>query len=181
MTILKPLLEDSREKIEEEGKKQLGGIIILLWIFISFLSLGLLVALGVSFTTMWEEDFLVGAGLSIFYFLFYGAISLLYIFALVGIKKRRSYTVPLVRTILVLFCFNLVGLILVLVIFWQRMNNPYTKRYLNYIEFNTAPENIQDKDKYIQEKIELNKYCLFCGEEIPEEAIFCKKCGKKQG
>ncbi|MHB8279610.1 MAG: zinc ribbon domain-containing protein [Candidatus Humimicrobiaceae bacterium] len=180
MEISEPSSEFNQEKIEEEGIKQLGGIIIILWILISFLSLGFLAALGVSFTTMWEEDFFSGAGLFIFYIFFYGAISLLYIFALVGIKKRRPYTVPLVRVILVLGCFNLVGLILVLSVFWRRVNNPYTKRYLNYIEPISVPKNVEYNNKYVQEKMELNKYCLFCGETIPDNAIFCKKCGKKQ-
>ena len=173
-------LKVDQESIEIEGKKQLGGIEILLWILLSFLSLGFLAALSVSFTTMWEEDFYSGVGLFIFYILFYGAISLLFIFALLGIKRRRPYTIPLVRAILVLGCFNLIGLILVLTIFWRRINNDYSKMYLNYFEFNSKSKNIQDNNKYVQEKIQLNKYCLFCGQEIPDEAIFCKKCGKKQ-
>jgi len=83
---------------------------------------------------MFEEDFYTGFGLLVFYFFFYGVTLLLFIFAQLGIKNHKPYTVPLVRTVLVLGCFSLIGLIMVLVTFWKRIYNPYTKKYLNYFD-----------------------------------------------
>ncbi len=126
--------EESEEEIILEGKKQLGGIVILLWVLIGMGSLGFIINFFSSFATMFEEDFYSGFGLLIFAFLFYGVTLLLFIFAQVGIKNRRPYTVPLVRTILVLGCFSIVGLVLVLVVFWGRIKSPFAKRYLNYFD-----------------------------------------------
>ncbi len=118
----------------EEGKKQLGGIVILLWVLIGLLSFAFLLALFASCATMFEEDFYSGFSLLVLYFFFYGGILVLFIFAQLGIKNQKRYAVPLVRIILVLGCFSLVGLIMVLITFWKRINNQYSKKYLNYFD-----------------------------------------------
>jgi hypothetical protein len=130
---------------------------------------------------MIDEDFISGLSLLIFGTMFYGVISLLYIFPLIGIKNRKAYTVPLVRTVLILFCFNLIGLIIVLAVLWQRMNNPFTKYYLNYFDGSyEIPQGKDNKELINNEVLKSNIYCYFCGVEIPKEAIYCKKCCKKQ-
>lgn len=126
--------KETEEEVLSEGKKQLGGIVILLWVLIGMGSLGLIIAFFTSCATMFEEDFYAGLGSLILALILYGVTLLLFIFAQLGIRNRKPYTVPLVRTILVIGCFNLVGLILVLVIFWRRINNSFSKRYLNYFD-----------------------------------------------
>ncbi len=126
--------KESEEEIVSEGKRQLGGIVILLWVLIGMGSLGFIIGFFSSFVTILEEDIYSGFVALIFAFLFYGITLLLFIFAQVGIRNRKSYAVPLVRTILILGCFSIVGLILVLVVFWGRIKNPFAKRYLNYFD-----------------------------------------------
>ena len=126
--------DESEEEILIEGKKQLGGIVILLWVLIGIGSLGFISNFFIGCAALYEEGLSSGFDYLISTFFFTGVPLLLFIFAQLGIKKRKPYTVPLVRTLLILGCFSLVGLILVLVIFWKRINNPYAKKYLNYFD-----------------------------------------------
>ena len=129
---------ESNEEILAEGKKQLGGIVIFLWVLISLMSIFVLISLFVSCESMFVEDFYSGLDL-LFYTFIYGGILSLFIFAQLGIKKRKPFAVPLIRIILILGCSSLVGIILVLVIFWKRINNPYAKKYLNYFDGTSFP------------------------------------------
>ncbi len=171
------LINLSQKEIEEEGRKQLGGIKILIWVILVITSIVFLFYLSLSIGAFFE-DIAEGFSFLIAIFLLYGSRCLLCILSLVGIQKRKAYSVPIVRSILVLLCFNLIGLILVLTIFWQRINNPYTKLYLNY--FNKSNQTVLNLNNVKELENNSFKYCYFCGEKNPIEAIFCKKCGEKQ-
>ncbi len=53
--------------------------------------------------------------------------------------------------------------------------------YLNYFDGTFQTPNNEKLENPIKEKKLISiKYCYYCGEKNPKEAIFCKKCGKKQ-
>ena len=126
--------DQSKEEILTEGKKQLGGIVILLWFLIGFLSIVLLSFLIQSCWIIFEEDLYTGLDDFLFYSVTIGGILAFFIITQLGIKNQRPYAVPFTRITLVLGCFTLVGLFVVLTIFWKRINNPYAKKYLNYFD-----------------------------------------------
>ncbi len=126
-------------------------------------------------------------GVFFVYIIFFGGFIVLSSIGLASLNRRRSYAIAVNRAVLILFSFWTgfipIGLILLL-IFWPRLKDIDVKIYLNYPR--TVYGYNMMNDNLTKEKIELHKsqnsikYCYYCGEKLPEEAIFCKKCGKKQ-
>lgn len=175
------------DNYEEIGKKKIVGLRIIAILSIILYSLVLLYGISSSFEEVYNSG--VDFALSIFflYLIFFGGFLALSIIGLIGLNARRSYAIPVNRAVLILFSFWVgiipIGLIL-LIIFWPRLKDSDVKEYLNYHKFLYSPQISKDDyfdSKMLQDEETKNyKYCYFCGEKIPDEAIFCKKCGKKQ-
>ena len=121
------------------------------------------------------------------YIIFFGGFIVLSSIGLASLNRRRSYAIAVNRAVLILFSFWTgfipIGLILLL-IFWPRLKDIDVKIYLNYpgtaYGYNATNSNLTKEETKLPISQNLNKYCYYCGEKIPEESIFCKKCGKKQ-
>lgn len=129
-----------------DGNEQLGGIRIWFWIAT------VLTVMGVIFNTIyifslpslyrmyWQlginmEQVMPIRILTMFFILSIvtGLIFVtLLIIALVGIKRRKPYSVPLDRAILVLTMFSVPVGTIIGAILWGRLRHPAAKKYLNY-------------------------------------------------
>lgn len=129
-----------------EGNKQLGGIRIWYWVAC------ILTAIGIIFNTIyifslpslyamyWQLGINLEQIMPIRIFTMFFIFSIitglifltLLIIALVGIKRRRSYSVPLGRAILVLTMLNVPIGTIIGAILWGRLRHPAAKKYLNY-------------------------------------------------
>jgi hypothetical protein len=123
------------EQESREGRRLLGGIKIWFWIAAIGLALYLLLVLPISITTKqagantFTHVVNIIALISIFTF----AIAL-FIIPLVGLIKRKPFSVPFTRAMLVLTMFVFpIGTIIGAVL-WSRINHPLAKKYLNYIK-----------------------------------------------
>ncbi len=139
------MIELTGEELRD-GNEQLGGIRIWFWIA------AVLTAIGVIFNTIyifslpslykmyWQlginmEQVVPIRTLTMFFILsiITGLIFVtLLIIALVGIKRRKPYTVPLGRAILVLTMLSVPVGTIIGAILWGRLRHPAAKKYLNY-------------------------------------------------
>ena len=176
MQVILPPIELDQGQVEKEAQKQLGGIKILLWVGIVIS----LIAVGESFNEIIRNSFNISRIFySILSFICSGGILFLNVFSFSKIGERKSYSVPLMRTILILWCFTIVGIIFALILF-LRINHPAVKAYLNYFDGSFQVLNNPNVKKDIkQEIISLNKYCHNCGKKNLKEDIFCKYCGTR--
>lgn len=125
--------EMANNKLEKEGKKVLGGVIILFWV-VSVLA-------GIATFSFNTSDWIPGS-----FYLGPVAIGLplqnqgiilpvlaLFVVALVGLYVRKSWAVPVGRAGLVvtMVVFFPVGTIFGGIV-WKRYNDPIAKMYLNY-------------------------------------------------
>lgn len=111
-----------------EGKKQLVGIKIILWInFVLTLlpTLFSIIGIAVNLKT-------IDLGVYIFLAILYLINLIIVIIALIGISERKAFAVIFIRIVLVIFMFYFpIGTILG-AIFWHRMTLQSVKNYLNY-------------------------------------------------
>ena len=129
-----------------EGNNQLGGIRIWYWIdsiliFINILSSIFYIFYLPFIYTMYlrmgiDLEQIIPSRIFTLFIIFGIIINLLLlallIVALIGIKKRSSYSVPLGRAILILTMLNVpVGTIIGAVL-WGRLSHPAAQKYLNY-------------------------------------------------
>ena len=126
----------SPEEELAEGRKQLGGARVFYWFAIGVLVLYLIIF--ISLITASSQQ--VGAPLtgvnivqSIIILIFVFVIMMaLYIIPLVGIIKRKPYSVPFTRVMLIITMFGFpIGTIIGAAL-WKRINHPAAKKYLNY-------------------------------------------------
>ncbi len=169
---------------EEIGRKKIVGLRVIAILSIILYSLILLSGIFSSFDEAYYYGVDSGLGVFFIYLIFFGGFIALSTIGLIGFNTKRSYAIPVNRAVLILFSFWIgiipIGLILLL-IFWSRLKDNDVKTYLNYPGFLYSSQ--IKKNNYLvpqDEKQKNYKYCYFCGEKIPDEAIFCKKCGKKQ-
>lgn len=121
------------------------------------------------------------------YIIFFGGFIVLSSIGLASLNRRRSYAIAVNRAVLILFSFWTgfipIGLVLLLT-FWPRLKDIDVKLYLNYpgtvYSYNEMNSNLAKEEIKLSTSQNSNKYCYYCGEKLPEEAVFCKKCGKKQ-
>jgi hypothetical protein len=123
------------EQESREGRRLLGGIKIWFWIAAIGLSLYLLLVLPISITTKQAgaTAFTNVANIIALIFIFAFAIAL-FVIPLVGLIKRKPFSVPFTRAMLVITMFSFpIGTIIGAVL-WSRINHPLAKKYLNYIK-----------------------------------------------
>ncbi len=124
-------MTEVEKKERNDGKKVLGGVMILMWVCAIITGLGVL-SIGDRDWMVFNIPFvpnifnLQNLGYSL-------AIPALYIVELVGLYSRKAWAVPLGRAALVvtMVIFFPVGLIFGLIL-WKRINDPVAKEYLNY-------------------------------------------------
>lgn len=143
------MTEQNQQELEQ-GRKVLGGVVILLWV------VAILTGIGY-FSREWGLWFIRGINLgdvnfgpvhiglpsSNWTFIFFA----LYVASLVGVYIRKPWAVPLGRAALVvtMIIFFPIGTIFGAIL-WKRINDPISKKYLNYpIEESTS--NTPSKDK----------------------------------
>jgi len=174
---------------ERIGRKKIVGLKVIA--ILSIILYALVLPSGI-FTSFYGAYYYgAGSGLAIFliYLTFFGGFIVLSIIGLFGFNARKSYAIPVNRAVLILFSFWTgiipIGLILLL-IFWPRLKDIDVKIYLNYPGCTSGDIFTQHYKEQINKPLETQlyndsfQYCFFCGEKLPEEAIFCKKCGRKQ-
>ncbi len=120
----------------EEGRKQLGGIKAYYWFVIVVLSLYFIIFIPLVIISPQTVEGIYAVGNIIQYILIlifvFGIWMALYIIPLVGIIKRKPFSVPFTRVMLILTMFGFpIGTIIGAVL-WQRINHPLAKKYLNY-------------------------------------------------
>ncbi|MBC7334087.1 MAG: hypothetical protein H5T85_06510 [Actinobacteria bacterium] len=128
-------IEGNNREIEE-GKKVLGGVIILLWVVAIFTGIGYL-------SRDWRLWFIKGTNLG---YINLGPVHIslpssngaliflaLFVASLVGIYSRKNWAVPVGRAALVvtMIIFFPIGTIFGAIL-WKRFNDPVAKKYLNY-------------------------------------------------
>ncbi len=121
-----------------EGKKQLKGIRILYWFEIVISAILFIAIVPPSVTA----EYIAPLGLPVLLtqvisaltvaMVFAGIFLVLSIIALVGIKRRRPYSIPLGRALLVLLMFDIPIGTIIGAILWKRFSHPASKKYLNY-------------------------------------------------
>jgi hypothetical protein len=137
------ILNNNNLKIE--AQKQLVGIKILICINIAVSAIYCLLCI-ISFFSAFLN--FISAGFFQHYFDFknyesdlissfwaiiiFGGILTFFIMTLIGLNKGYRYSIITTRIILVLWCFSLLGLLLILLIFWKRLNLPAVQQYLHY-------------------------------------------------
>ncbi|MFZ3136105.1 MAG: zinc ribbon domain-containing protein [Thermodesulfovibrionales bacterium] len=164
------------ESVEYEGSRKIVGLRVMG--ILSIILYGLIIFTSFSYADI-EIFFL--------YFIVFGGLIVLASIGLVGLNRRISYAIGVNRAVLILFSFWTgfipIGLILLL-IFWPRLKDIDVKIYLNYpgtaYGYNVMNDNLAKEKIGLPISQNSTKYCYYCGEQLPEEAIFCKKCGKKQ-
>ena len=119
-----------------EGRKQLGGVRVFYWFVIVVLALYLVVFIPLILSSPQLLEKTPTAGnivQSIIVLIFvFGICMALYIIPLVGIIKRKPYSVPFTRVMLIITMFGFpIGTIIGAAL-WKRINHPAAKKYLNY-------------------------------------------------
>ncbi|MEA2015877.1 MAG: hypothetical protein U9O59_04120 [Actinomycetota bacterium] len=129
-----------------EGNRQLGGIRVLYWVILSLSVISTMInifyifyipnlylmylRMGLNLEEMMPQRiFVLIVVFNIILNLIYITIAVI---ALIGMKNRRSYSVPLGRVILVLTMFSVPVGTIAGAILWGRLSNPAAKKYLNY-------------------------------------------------
>jgi len=113
----------SPEEELEEGRRQLGGIKILFWYMVFSGALGIIGA------SVAAEGIADAIGLPITVAIF----TALFLIPLIGIIKRRRWSVPFTRAVLIFFMFFAIPISIIIgVVLLKRINHPLAKRYLNY-------------------------------------------------
>lgn len=172
---------------EIEAKKQLVGIRVIIILSIILYSIVWISGMFIACDETYYYGAESGFGIFILYTIFFGGFLALSILGLIGLNQRKTYAIPVNRAVLILFSFWTgfipIGLILILV-FWSRFKNPLVQKYLNYRynteDINRANYKYKVGDRTKKEITEPNiKYCIFCGQTLPNDALFCKKCGKR--
>ena len=122
-TEIKPSTNISNEhSVVYEGKRQLVGIRIILWInFALSLLLTLLFITGIN-----------ASGVLMFLTIFYLINLMLVIIALAGISKRKQYAVIFTRIVLIIFMIYIPAGTILGAIFWHKTTLQIVKKYLNY-------------------------------------------------
>jgi len=120
----------------EEGKRQLGGVKAYYWFVIVVLTLYMIVFIPliiISPETVRGIYTVVNIIQYILILIFiFGIWMALYIIPLVGIIKRKPFSVPYTRVILIITMFGFpIGTIIGATL-WKRINHPLAKKYLNY-------------------------------------------------
>jgi hypothetical protein len=120
----------------EEGRRQLGGVKVLYWFVIVVLALYIVVFIPVIITSPETMGVIrTGEGMAqniIVLLLVFGAGIAFYAIPLAGIIKRKPFSVPFTRVILVITMFAFpIGTIIGATL-WKRINHPLAKKYLNY-------------------------------------------------
>jgi len=119
--------------IKIEAQKQLVGIKILICINIAVSAIYYLFSI-ISFISVfidfknYESD-LISVFLGIIIF---GGILAFFVITLIGLNKGYRYSMITARISLILWCFSILGLLMVLLIFWKRLNLPVVQQYLHY-------------------------------------------------
>ncbi|MBM3702915.1 MAG: zinc ribbon domain-containing protein [Actinobacteria bacterium] len=120
----------------EEGRRQLGGIKAWFWVAVVVLAIYLVVFIPIIATSPQVTGAILPAGniaLSITVLIFvFGIWIALYLIPLIGLIKRKSFSVPFTRAMLVITMLGFpIGTIIGAVL-WKRINHPLAKKYLNY-------------------------------------------------
>lgn len=117
--------------IKIEVNKQLVGIKILLYISIVSPAIYFLISIIGFFTALiyYDSASIVTTFVDI---LIFGGIITFFVLTLIGLNKGYRYSLITSRIVLILWCFSILGLILVLAIFWRRLNLPIVQQYLHY-------------------------------------------------
>lgn len=118
------------DNLKKEALKQLTGIMIIIYINIAVFGFGYFSWIISALDYRYYNGNILVDFFSISFF--WGGILLLLILTIVGFYKGYRYSLATARVILVLCCFSLVGLILVLAIFWNRLKNEDVKKWLHY-------------------------------------------------
>jgi len=125
----------SPEEELAEGRKQLGGVRVFYWFAIGVLALYLIFVSLMIASPQQIGTPLTGVNIvqSIIILIFvFGIMIALYIIPLVGIIKRKPYSVPFTRVLLIITMFGFpIGTIIGAAL-WKRINHPAAKKYLNY-------------------------------------------------
>lgn len=124
------------EEEMEEGRKQLGGVKVLYWFVIVVFTLCLIYFISLIITSpqLIGETYTAG-GIAqyimvlIFVFGIYIAICVI---PLVGIIKRKPFSVPFTRVILIITMFGFPLGTIIGATLWKRINHSLAKKYLNY-------------------------------------------------
>ena len=123
--------------IKRETQKQLVGIKILICIntaafgiyfllcFIDFIDVFYQHSIGFIY---YEGDLI----LSFLSTIIFGSILTFFVLTLIGLNNGYRYSMVTARISLILWCFSILGLFLVLGIFWKRLNLPEVQQYLHY-------------------------------------------------
>ena len=120
----------------EEGRMQLGGVKAYYWFVIVVLALYMIVFIPliiISPETVRGMYTVVNIIQYMLILIFsFGIWMALYIIPLVGIIKRKPFSVPYTRVILIITMFGFpIGTIIGATL-WKRINHPLAKKYLNY-------------------------------------------------
>jgi len=120
----------------EEGRMQLGGVKAYYWFVIVVLALYMIVFIPliiISPETVRGMYTVVNIIQYMLILIFsFGIWMALYIIPLVGIFKRKPFSVPYTRVILIITMFGFpIGTIIGATL-WKRINHPLAKKYLNY-------------------------------------------------
>jgi len=120
----------------EEGRKQLGGVKVLYWFVIVVLALYLIIFIPMTIASpqLLKGTYTAGnIAQSIMVLIFVFGIGMaLYIIPLVGIIKRKPFSVPFTRVILIITMFGFPLGTIIGAALWKRINHPLAKKYLNY-------------------------------------------------
>ena len=136
--------EAKNERLEEEGKKILGGVTILFWVVSILTGIGMF---SLNFGNWMPKDIFIGPVAIGFPAPSSSWIPLaLFVAALVGLYVRKGWAVPVGRAGLVvtMVIFFPVGTIFGGIV-WKRYNDPIAKMYLNY----KLPK--EEKEKALEE------------------------------
>ena len=136
----------TKKEIEEEGKKILGGVFILLWIAGVITWLGLMSFNTFNFIPNWFPGFHFFNKSPDSSNIFSLAIPGLYVAALVGLYIRKGWAVPVTRAAIVvtMVIFFPIGTIFGAIV-WKRINDKVAKKYLNY-EMNKEDDIKEEKN-----------------------------------
>lgn len=134
------------KKEMEEGKKVLGGVMILLWIAGVITWLGLMSFNLFSWIPGWIPGIPLAGKFTDSSDIFSIIIPALYVASLVGLYIRKGWAVPVTRAAIVvtMVIFFPVGTIFGAIV-WKRINDPIAKRYLNY-GMETGKDDKKDDD-----------------------------------
>jgi len=115
----------------KEAHRQLVGIKIIIYINIAaYIIVYFSWLVSTISTIQYYDGNIFIDSLSVNFFI--GGVLILLVLTIIGFYKRFRYSLITARIILVLCCFSLVGLILVLAIFWNRLKNEDVRKWLNY-------------------------------------------------